>query len=275
MIGIFDSGAGGLSVWKEIIASVPQEKIIYISDSAFCPYGPKNPDQVIARSIKISQYLIDKGADIIVVACNTATAAAIQTLREKFAIPIVGMEPAIKPAAFSTKSKVIGVLATKGTFKGELYLNTSKLYTQNIKVIEQIGEGLVELVEEGAQKTPRAEELIRKYIEPMIQEGADNIVLGCTHYPFLSGVIEKVTQGKVRIINPAPAVAKRVMELYTPIKSKVEREERKNKICTTGSSYKVLKSLANEILKELKDKEILTESQLQPFLNQKYETIKI
>ena len=137
MIGVFDSGSGGLSVWGELILLKPEERYLYISDAAFCPYGPKDPSEIIARSISNSNFLIKNGADIIVIACNTATAAAVETLRKKFKIPFVGMEPAVKPAAINTKTGVIGVLATKGTFKGNLYLNTSQRYAHDIKVIEQ------------------------------------------------------------------------------------------------------------------------------------------
>ena len=189
IVGIFDSGAGGLSVWKELVLINPYHRFIYISDTAYCPYGPKSVEEITARSIQITEYLIKNGADIIVIACNTATAAAVDVLRKKFDIQFVGMEPAVKPAAIKTKTGVIGVLATKGTLRGNLYLNTSQRFAKNIKVIETVGEGLVEIVEQGLQNTPQAEEIVRQYIEPMISQGADTVVLGCTHYPFLSPVI--------------------------------------------------------------------------------------
>lgn len=276
MIGVFDSGSGGLSVWGELILLKPQERYLYISDAAFCPYGPKDPKEIIARSISISNFLIKNGANIIVIACNTATAAAVETLRKKFDIPFVGMEPAVKPAAINTKTGVIGVLATKGTFKGNLYLNTSQRYAHDIKVIETVGEGLVEIVEQGRQNTPEAEQLVRSYIEPMIEKGADTVVLGCTHYPFLTPVIEKVAQGRVKIINPAPAVAKRAAELLDGMKGKKTHRdedikgERGNVIATTGESFEVLKGLAQGITKRIAEEGRLTKEQLQPFYNQKF-----
>jgi glutamate racemase len=150
---------------------------------------------------------------MVVVACNTATAAAIEYLRGHYPIPFVGMEPAVKPAAINTRTGEIGVLATKGTFKGELYLRTLHKFASNAKVIEQIGEGLVELVESGDTRSPKARELVGKYVIPMIEQGADHIVLGCTHYPFLEETIREFTSDKVTIVNPAPAVARRAAQV--------------------------------------------------------------
>jgi len=213
MIGIFDSGVGGLSVWRELVKLMPNEDYIYYADSANCPYGPKDPEYVRKRSSEIVEMLITKGCDLIVVACNTATAAAIKYLRETYVIPFVGMEPAIKPAVLNSKSGVVGVLATAGTFKGKLYLDTLAKFAGDVKVIERVGEGLVELVESGNTESHEAELLIRKYVEPMIDAHADHIVLGCTHYPFLEKVIEKVVDGRAVIVNPTPAVAQQVQRL--------------------------------------------------------------
>ena len=191
MIEVFDSGVGGLSVWRELYKVMPQEEYLYVSDSGYCPYGPKSREEVIERAVAITGFLISNGAEIIVVACNTATAAAINWLRSHYTIPFVGMEPAVKPAALNTRTGAIGVLATKGTFKGELYLRTLHKFASNAKVLEQVGEGLVELVESGETDTPQARELIGKYIKPMLEQNADHIVLGCTHYPFLENVIRE------------------------------------------------------------------------------------
>ena len=151
MIGIFDSGVGGLSVWRELYKVLPKEKYLYFSDAGYCPYGPKSREEIIARVRVIADFLIENGAEIIVVACNTATAAAIEFLRGNYGIPFVGMEPAVKPAAINTRTGAIGVLATRGTFKGELYLRTLHKFASNAKVLEQVGEGLVELVENGEE----------------------------------------------------------------------------------------------------------------------------
>ena len=278
MIGIFDSGAGGLSVWKELVKLKPQEPYIYISDTAFCPYGPKDPSLITERSKTIVNYLISKGVDIIVIACNTATAAAIKTLRENYSIPFIGMEPAIKPASKFTKSGVVGVLATKGTFKGSLYLETSEKYAKNIEVIEIVGEGLVEIVEQGEEKSEKARELVAKYISSMIEHGADTVVLGCTHYPFIAPIIKEIAKGKLKIINPAPAVAKRAIKILretTADKKLQDSQFCENIIATTGDSTVILKKLTAEIIEELKQSGKFTDSDLQPIVNQKFINIKI
>ena len=211
VIGVFDSGVGGLSVLKELHKSLFNEDFIYVSDNAHCPYGPKSIEEVQSRAFKITDFLLSKGAKIIVVACNTATAAAIDELRQNFNnVIFVGMEPAVKPAALHSKSGVIGVLATKGTFKGRLYHRTLERFASDIEVVEQVGEGLVEIVEEGKFDEMATYELLKKYITPMIDKGADHIVLGCTHYPFLKEQIQEVVGQNIVVVDPAPSVALRV-----------------------------------------------------------------
>lgn len=212
MISLFDSGIGGLSVLKELYKAAPNEDYTYFADNAYCPYGEKSPEFIIERATEISRTLISAGADIIVVACNTATAAAITTLRKQFGIPFIGMEPAVKPAALGSKSGKVGVLATAGTFKGSLYRHTSGLYKGYADIIERVGEGLVELVESGRLEGPETEARIRRCITPMLEAGADHIVLGCTHYPFLKEAIRKCAPG-ITIVNPAPAVARHTLEV--------------------------------------------------------------
>lgn len=209
-IGIFDSGVGGLSVWKEIRKLLPNENLMYLADSKNCPYGSKPPHEIIELSVANTQFLIEKGCKMVVVACNTATASAIDYLRAHFEIPFVGMEPAIKPAALNTATGKIGVLATKGTFEGRLFKETSKKYTSGLDTFVQVGEGLVELVEENKIQTEEALQLVSEYVKPMIEANVDQIVLGCTHYPFLMPLLEKVVPPEVKIIDPAPAVAQRV-----------------------------------------------------------------
>lgn len=284
MIGIFDSGAGGLSVWKELITILPSEDYYYISDAEYCPYGPKCKEIVEKRAETISSYLINKGAEIIVVACNTATAAAISHLRQTFDTPFVGMEPAVKPAAQLTQSGVIGVLATQGTFKGELYHSTSEKYAKNkqVKIIEKVGEGLVELVEQGKTQTPEAEALVRKYIEPMIEEGADCVVLGCTHYPFLTPVIEKVAANRLKIFNPAPAVAKRAREILSKVREKNGGPKVKsdlfkegNIIATTGEGVELLKKMSTEIIAEIEKRGVLSKKELNNIKRENVLTLKL
>jgi glutamate racemase len=225
MIGVYDSGVGGLSVWKELRAVMPAEEFCYVSDGAYCPYGPKDPGFVVERATAVSKFLIGRGAETIVVACNTATAAAISSLREQFEIPFVGMEPALKPAALHSKSGVVGVLATAGTFKGRLYLNTLARFSGSVTVIERVGTGLVELVESGDFDGPEAEALVRRYVEPMLEAGADHIVLGCTHYPFLTDTIARIVQGRAAIVNPAPAVAQQARRVVSALREEHPEKE--------------------------------------------------
>lgn len=218
MIGIFDSGVGGLSVFREIRKVLPDEKYIYFSDSAHCPYGEKTGEYVTDRTREITRTLLDAGADIIVVACNTATAAAIASLRQEFPVSFIGMEPAVKPAASSTKTGVVGVLATAGTLKADKYLNTRGRYSEGVKIVEHIGQGFVETVEKGITTGPEAEKTVKESLAPLLDEGADRIVLGCTHYPFLMETIKKVSdemypEREVEIIDPAPAVARHLLEV--------------------------------------------------------------
>ena len=213
-IGIFDSGSGGLSVYREIVKLLPYERYVYYADNAHCPYGDKTADFIRDRARAITDFLLGKGADIIVVACNTATAAAIATLREEYPdVPFVGMEPAVKPAALGTQTGVIGVLATAGTLKGSKYLNTRGLYEDDVRIVEHVGQGFVELVEAGKLDGPEAESTVRASLQPLLDAGADKIVLGCTHYPFLRPVIERIAGPSVQVIDPAPAVARQTLRL--------------------------------------------------------------
>ena len=213
VIGIFDSGSGGLSVLKEIRKVLPSAHYIYYSDNAHCPYGEKSVEYIRDRARAITRLLLDKGAQVIVVACNTATGAAIATLRAEFDIPFIGMEPAVKPAALGTKSGVIGVLATAGTLKASKYLNTKGIYQNDVRIEEHVGEGFVQLVERLELDGPEAERVVRASVQPLLDAGADTIVLGCTHYPFLRPVIERVAGPGVRVIDPAPAVARQVVKV--------------------------------------------------------------
>lgn len=218
MIGIFDSGIGGLSVFREIRKVLPEQSYVYYSDNAHCPYGEKTREYIIDRARAITRFLLEKGCEIIVVACNTATAAAIATLREEFPVKFIGMEPAIKPAAQATKTGVVGVLATAGTLKATKYIDTRARWAQNVRIVEHIGQGFVELVEKGATTGPEAESTVRTSLMPLLDEGADMIVLGCTHYPFLSDTISKVAseaypERNICIIDPAPAVARHLLEV--------------------------------------------------------------
>ncbi len=207
-IGIFDSGVGGTSIWKEIVQLLPMEDTLYLADSKNAPYGTKSKEEILQLSIKNTEILLEKGAKIIVVACNTATTNAIDHLRKNYQVPFIGIEPAIKPAALRTTTKKVGVLATKGTLSSSLFHNTSKMHAAGIQVFEQEGKGLVPLVEAGKARSEEAQFLLEKYVSPMLTEGIDCLVLGCTHYPYLLPILRKIVPKNVQIIDSGFAVAK-------------------------------------------------------------------
>ncbi len=207
-IGIFDSGVGGTSIWNELHRRLPHEHTIYLADSKNAPYGIKTQQEIIQLSIKNTEYLLSKDCKLIVVACNTATTNAIKILRETFSIPFIGIEPAIKPAALNTKTKAIGILATRGTLSSELFHQTTDLYSQDIRVIEQEGEGIVQLIESGNLDSAKMTALLQVYLKPMIEANIDYLVLGCTHYPYLVPQLLKLLPNQVKIIDSGEAVAK-------------------------------------------------------------------
>ncbi len=214
-IGIYDSGMGGLTIRRAVRQMLPRETIVYLGDGKNCPYGSR-PQQEIARLANDAvAHLVALGCKLVVVACNTATAAAIDHLRTKYApLPIVGMEPAIKPACLRTESRVVGVLATERSLDGELFRRTAAKYGADIEVITRAGRGFVELVECDHEKSDEAVQLVGEAIRPMIERGADQIVLGCTHYPFLLEALQRAAAGaKVNFIDPSEAVARRVRQL--------------------------------------------------------------
>lgn len=214
-IGIYDSGFGGLSVWRELYRALPNESLVYLGDGKNCPYGSQSADRILHYACQSVERLLAKGCKMIVVACNTATAVAIKHLREKYpAVPFVGLEPAVKPACLTTKSGVVGVVATERSLQGEKFLNTLARYGEGVEVIKVVGRGFVEAVESNSEFEPQTELLVKQTIEPIIAAGADVIVLGCTHYPFLREVIDKVIGDRVvRVIDSGEAVEKRVESL--------------------------------------------------------------
>lgn len=214
-IGVYDSGLGGLTVWREVRRALPRESLVYLGDGKHCPYGSRPREQIERLADEAVERLVAAGCKLVVVACNTATAAAIGFLRAKYRdLLLVGMEPAVKPACLATRSGVVGVLATERSLDGELFRRTAARYGRGIEVITAPGRGFVELVEADREDTPEAEACVRAAVEEMLRRGADQIVLGCTHYPFLLPVLERITAGRgVAIIDPAPAVARRVVNL--------------------------------------------------------------
>lgn len=207
-IGIFDSGIGGTSILKEINALLPFENCIYLADSKNAPYGNKSEEDIIQLSIKNTEHLLNQDTKIIVVACNTATTNAISYLRTHYSVPFIGIEPAIKPAALSSQTKAVGILATKGTLSSALFHKTTDLYAKGIKVIEQIGEGIVPLIETGQLESDEMRALLEIYLEPMIKADIDYLVLGCTHYPYLIPMLTEMLPNRIKIIDSGLAVAK-------------------------------------------------------------------
>jgi len=207
-IGIFDSGIGGTSIFNEIHALLPNENIIYLADSANAPYGNKSKEDILKLCIKNTELLIKKGCKLIVVACNTATTNAISYLRENYKISFIGIEPAIKPASLNSKSKSIGILATKGTLSSALFHKTTDLYAKDVTITERIGEGLVPLIEAGKLNSDEIKILLKTFINPMLKANIDYLVLGCTHYPYLIPQLKNILPKHIKIIDSGLAVAK-------------------------------------------------------------------
>lgn len=242
-IGIFDSGIGGTSIWKEIHCLLPDEKTIYLADSKNAPYGIKSKEEIIALCNKNTDLLLNLGCKLIVVACNTATTNAIKELRLKYDIPFVGIEPAIKPAATNSKTQIIGILATQGTLISELFNKTTEKF-QNTKIIEQVGHGLVQLIEAGEMNSLEMNELLKSYLQPMIEADIDYLVLGCSHYPYLIPQIKKILPNHIHIIDSGEAVARQTKNILE--KSVGFNTNNENKpVFYTNSNPKVLKEILN------------------------------
>lgn len=244
-IGLFDSGIGGTSIWKEIHQLLPNENTIYLADSKNAPYGQKSKDEIIQLSFKNTEFLLDQNCKLIVVACNTATTNAIKELRDKYDVPFIGIEPAIKPAATNSKTQKIGILATKGTLNSELfYKNVEKF--QDIKIIEQIGYNLVTLIENGEMNSPEMNDLLQEYLTPMIEQNIDYLVLGCTHYPYLIPQIEKIIPKNIKIIDSGEAVArqtKSILENKVGFRNSLEKS---TQIFYTNANPKVLSEIVGK-----------------------------
>lgn len=255
-IGVFDSGVGGLSVVRAIRQLLPAEDVLYLADSAHVPYGPRALEEVRGFAIEIVRFLLAQGAKIIVVACNTASAAALHDLRTLFPdIPFIGMEPAVKPAAEHTRSNVVGVLATPATFQGALYASVIERFANGVRVLQDTCPGLVERIEAGELATARTRIILEKALNPMLAKNVDTIVLGCTHYPFVIPLIEEITGPGVRVIDPAPAIARqtaRVLEQRGLIRQILPDKDRKDEIgrlaCFTTGRPDQMQTMLNLLL---------------------------
>jgi glutamate racemase len=240
-IGIFDSGIGGTSIWREIHQLLPNEKTIYLADSKNAPYGQKTKAEIIALSIKNTEFLLDMDCKLIVVACNTATTNAIEELRAKYPVPFIGIEPAIKPAATNSKTQTIGILATQGTLNSTLFHKTAEMF-HDTKIIEQVGHGLVQLIENGEINSPEMNQFLHSYLTPMIEANIDYLVLGCSHYPYLIPQIKKILPTHIQIIDSGEAVAKQVQNI---LKEKVgfSSSEKTDPVFYTNTNPKVLSEI--------------------------------
>ena len=254
-IGVFDSGVGGLSVLRALRAELPGQPLIYIADQAHVPYGSRPLEEVRAFSEGITRFLIDRGARLVVVACNAASAAALSSLRSTFpAIPFVGMEPAVKPAAENSASRVVAVLATPATFQGALYASVVERFANGVTLLQDTCPGLVAEIENGGLKSRHTRRILAQTLEPMLAQGADTVVLGCTHYPFVIPLIEQIAGPGVRVIDPAPAVARQARRMLEnsseplhPAPSTPPREW----FYTTGDPHKFSKALRELIQLEV------------------------
>ncbi|MGP1479985.1 MAG: glutamate racemase [Capnocytophaga sp.] len=215
-IGLFDSGVGGTTIWKEVVALMPNENTLFLADNKNAPYGEKSKEEIIALCDANTQFLLAHHAKIIVVACNTATTNAISFLRNRYKdVPFIGIEPAIKPASLQSVTKKIGVLATRSTLSSDLFAKTSEHWKQeeDLEMIEQVGEGLIELIESGRMESTDMTRLLRKYLLPMVAEGIDYLVLGCTHYPYLLPQIRAILPANIKVIDSGYAVAKQTRKV--------------------------------------------------------------
>ena len=252
-IGIFDSGVGGLSVLRAISAQMPDESVIYFGDQAHIPYGPRPMEQIRNFSEAITNFLLEQNAKIIVVACNTASAASLKYLREKFPdVQFVGMEPAVKPAAEHTQTGRVGVLATPATFQGALYASVVERFASGVELFQNTCNGLVQQIEQGNLRGEETRRILDDALSPMLKKNIDTVVLGCTHYPFVIPLIEQIVgdAARVRVIDPAPSVAKQVRRVLEASSMKNESGALGNiKFYTSGDPV-ALKSLLPVLIGE-------------------------
>jgi glutamate racemase len=245
-IGLFDSGIGGTSIWKEVHALLPNENTIYLADSKNAPYGLKTKDEIIQLSCKNTELLLEENCKIIVVACNTATTNAIKELRAKYDVPFIGIEPAIKPAAIQSKTQTIGILATKGTLSSALFHENVAKHP-DVTIIEQIGHGLVQLIENGDLDSKEMNELLKSYLLPMVEKNIDYLVLGCSHYPYLIPQIKKIIPPSIKIIDSGEAVAKQTKKILEEQQLLNDSNNKASQIFYTNSDPEVLKKIVKPL----------------------------
>ncbi|MEL7533793.1 MAG: glutamate racemase, partial [Bacteroidota bacterium] len=222
------------TIWSAIRERLVQESTIYVGDQGRCPYGPRSAQEIQSYSEQITGFLLSKGCKLIVIACNTATAASIAYLRQRYEVAFVGLEPALKPAVLASKSGKVGILATEGTFSGQHFKRTQAQYGQGKEFVLQVGHGLVAAVEKGELDTPATQKLLESYLKPMLSKGVDQIVLGCTHYPLLRPAMEKIVAGSAEILDPSAAIARRVEHILTQEEMLNHQAEAQHEFYTSG-----------------------------------------
>jgi len=243
-IGIFDSGIGGLTVTASIQQALPTERLLYFGDTVHMPYGQRSLEEVRTFSTAITAALLDKGCKLIVIACNTASGASLRTLRDRWPdVPFVGMEPAVKPAAEHTRTGVVGVIATTATFQTEVYASVVERFGKDVRVLHQPCPGLVGRIEAGDLDGAGTESMLRGWLEPMVQEGIDALVLGCTHYPIVRPLIERIVGPTVRLIDPAPAVARQVVRLLDTLQLSAPNDSAAALNCFTSGDVDVFSTM--------------------------------
>lgn len=259
-IGLFDSGVGGLSVLRAVRRELPREDLFYFADQKFCPYGPRPAAEIRALSRRVVEFLLARNCKAIVVACNTASAAALDDLRGNFpGIPIVGMEPAVKPAALNSHTRKIGVLATTGTLQGDLFQRTRAAFADGVEVLVSYPADWVERVEHGDVDSPGTEASVRAVIGPMLEAGVDEIALGCTHYPFLTPVIERIASGQVTILDPSDAVARQTARVLRDRALLNPQERQGRQVYFTSGDPKIFSQLLEKLLGEMGDERVYSD----------------
>lgn len=258
-IGVFDSGVGGLSVWREIARQLPHEDTIYFADQIHIPYGPRSLEQIRGFSEAITRFLLDRGCKAIVVACNTASAAALQYLRATFPqVPFVGMEPAVKPAAETTQTGVVGVLATPATFQGALFASVVERFANGVRLINQICPGLVEQVESGKLDTPDTDAMLRGFLGPIVEGNADTIVLACTHYPFVVESIRRIVGPGINVIDPSPAIARQTGRLIDERQASAPKTRVGRHTFYTSGEREAFRAALERLLRSVSDVRVAT-----------------
>lgn len=248
LIGVFDSGVGGLSILDEALRQLPQHNFIYLADSANVPYGEKSSEWIAARSLTLCNYLASNGCDAIVVACNTATAEAIKQIRETLPIPIIGVEPGIKPAAMQSQNNIVGVLATEATLKSDKFNSLLNTLPSDCQFIKQAGAGLVPLIESGNADSEETLELLAKHLEPIQDAGADTLVLGCTHYPFLRKSIRKLLGESITLIDTSDAVVRQLKRQLEPLQNNSSAQGFGSVLFLSSKNAALLLSMAQDLM---------------------------